>query len=755
MKTKLIIHKDKNNKFKLLNQNKTIANFISSINILNNDIKKDYKFSFIHKSFVNEYKSKSNKNNRLFANSYSKKNGYSKIKEKINNNDSEKIFNLEKITSNKNTINQKYKFIKKTILKNIKEGKNPFIINNNGEKYNKNNKYTNIIKFHEYNTTRCPFANNTNDKYKNQIVYKDVYDKNINIKNNIKTEISNNNTLDVNRNSKKKKLRKKISKLISSTKKQNNINDSQKLKKSENKKIKKFKLIPDLIISDNDINLINKGKTFIETDTYSNLNNFHKYKTIKEEAKTIIYKTNNNKKIFVRNHKDNFSNFYKDKNYTNKYKVASAFNSKKEIKIIPDNLDKIKKNLISKKNSLKIVKENENERNKKVKQINKQKFENNINIMSEKKNKHINNMIDDEELDCDLNIESEHKSTINLIKINNFDVNKPRESNMKYTLLKENEDEEENKNINNSKIENIIIGKIEGYKDIMDSDELNKKTHLRSISSFNINKQTTKNKINTVKSKNMKDLKAFPKNKTSFINFNILDDNSSEIEDLDFDYNDFRINNQLINIENGYEFEDMPTNENETKLNNNLLPFQVSKISFCKYYDKNDGKYKINENIDTDIISLVQINKDSNKLNDNKNKKKTNLKNHINKKLKDNTYNINKRPNNNKNNIKIYTKKKIIPYRNNYKRTKINENTINKSNKKDKNYILKNNLKTENNMDCNLNKKKINRINHSKKINNLKYINTIKDINIINNKDKKYDLKIVSIYGNKDNCLIF
>ena len=747
MKTKLIIHKDKNNKYKLLNLNKTIANFISSINILNNDIKKDYKFSFIHKSFVNEYKSKSNKNNRLFTNSYSKRNGYCKIKEKINNNDSEKIFNLEKIGSNKNTINQKYKFIKKTILKNIKEGKNPFIINNNEEKYNKNNKNTNIIKFHEYNTTRCPLANNTNQK--------NIYDKNINIKNNIKTKISNNNTLDVNRDSKKKKLRKKISKLISSTKKQNNINDSQKLKKSENKKIKKFKLIPDLIISDNDINLINKGKTFIETDTYSNLNNFHKYKTIKKETKTIINKTNNNKKIFVRNHKDNISNFYKDKNYTNKYKVASAFNSKKEIKIIPNNLEKSKKNIISKKNSLKIVKENENERNKKVKQINKKKFENNINIMSEKKNKHINNMIDDEELDNILNIESEHKSTINLIKINNFDVNKPRESNMKYTLLKENEDEEENKNINNSKIENIIIGKIEGYKDIMDSDELNKKTHLRSISSFNINKQTTKNKINTVKSKNMKDLKAFPKNKTSFINFNILDDNSSEIEDLDFDYNDFRINNQLINIENGYEFEDMPTNENETKLNNNLLPFQVSKISFCKYYDKNDGKYKINENIDTDIISLVQINKDSNKLNDNKNKKKTNLKNHINKKLKDNTYNINKRPNNNKNNIKIYTKKKIIPYRNNYKRTKINENTINKSNKKDKNYILKNNLKTENNMDCNLNKKKINRINHSKKINNLKYINTIKDINIINNKDKKYDLKIVSIYGNKDNCLIF
>ena len=72
-----------------------------------------------------------------------------------------------------------------------------------------------------------------------------------------------------------------------------------------------------------------------------------------------------------------------------------------------------------------------------------------------------------------LNIESEHKNNINIIKTNNFGVNKPKENNMKYTLLKEFEDNEDIKNVNKSQLENIIIGKIEGYKDIIKSDKLN------------------------------------------------------------------------------------------------------------------------------------------------------------------------------------------------------------------------------------------------------------------------------------------
>ena len=236
---------------------------------------------------------------------------------------------------------------------------------------------------------------------------------------------------------------------------------------------------------------------------------------------------------------------------------------------------------------------------------------------------------------------------------------------MKYTLLKEFEDEEDIKNVNKSQIENIIIGKIEGYRDIIETDELNRKIGLRSRSTFDIHKQTQK-KIESQpqklikKTKNIKkykNLTKFSNKKSPFLNMHILDDNSSEIEDLDFDSSEYRINDQLLNIEKEYEFEEMTTYENETKINNdtNLLPFCVSKISFCKYYDKNDGQYKTNENIDTDIISLVQISEELNKLsNKYQNKKRTKL--NINNDFFKNKIIKIKKTNNNKKNYNIIKK---------------------------------------------------------------------------------------------------
>jgi hypothetical protein len=237
----------------------------------------------------------------------------------------------------------------------------------------------------------------------------------------------------------------------------------------------------------------------------------------------------------------------------------------------------------------------------------------------------------------------------------------------------------------------------------------------------------------------------------------ILDDNSSEIEDLDFDSNEYRINDQLLNIEKEYEFEDMTTYENETKINNdnNLLPFHVSKISFCKYYDKNDGQYKTNENIDTDIISLVQISKELNKLNDQyKDKKRTTIS--INNNFaKNKIIKINKNNNNKKecNLIKKTNKKnsfkkninnniaKSLNYQNSLKNNKnpfLNKNniiSINKINKCDfmKNKIIKYNKNNENVKRKKLKQKKL----------------------YISNKNKNDNLKIVSNYGNKDNCLVF
>ena len=67
-------------------------------------------------------------------------------------------------------------------------------------------------------------------------------------------------------------------------------------------------------------------------------------------------------------------------------------------------------------------------------------------------------------------IESEHKKPINIKKLDNYNVNKPHDYNMKYSLIKDKEDEESN-NLNKEKVEKIIIGNIEGYQDIIESDK--------------------------------------------------------------------------------------------------------------------------------------------------------------------------------------------------------------------------------------------------------------------------------------------
>ena len=58
---------------------------------------------------------------------------------------------------------------------------------------------------------------------------------------------------------------------------------------------------------------------------------------------------------------------------------------------------------------------------------------------------------------------------INTIKINEFKVEKPNEESLRFTLLK-NEYSEESSEIKTSK---IMIGQIEGYKDIIEDNKLN------------------------------------------------------------------------------------------------------------------------------------------------------------------------------------------------------------------------------------------------------------------------------------------
>ena len=111
----------------IINPNKTITNFISSTNLVNND----YKSSFIQDSFINEYNSNF-KNERLFTISNSKKNSRLKAKDTENKNKKfltrlikERKLNLEmyNVNNKKNSIQNEFK----KILSEIKDGKNHII----------------------------------------------------------------------------------------------------------------------------------------------------------------------------------------------------------------------------------------------------------------------------------------------------------------------------------------------------------------------------------------------------------------------------------------------------------------------------------------------------------------------------------------------------------------------------------------------------------------------------------------------------
>ena len=65
--------------------------------------------------------------------------------------------------------------------------------------------------------------------------------------------------------------------------------------------------------------------------------------------------------------------------------------------------------------------------------------------------------------------ENEKNERINGIKINNYGVNKPKEENLKFTIAKD--DKESDLNI--SQASKVIIGKIDGYQDIIETDKKN------------------------------------------------------------------------------------------------------------------------------------------------------------------------------------------------------------------------------------------------------------------------------------------
>ena len=206
---------------------------------------------------------------------------------------------------------------------------------------------------------------------------------------------------------------------------------------------------------------------------------------------------------------------------------------------------------------------------------------------------------------------NDNENIINNIKINNFNIQKPKEENMKFTLLKNKGETESTQEINKSK---VIIGKIDGYEDIIESDKLNNKLNLKEniVNLFDYN--TIDNPNYKIKKRNLK---------LSLNNLNLIDETEDNNDGLEI-YNLNNNNNCFINdseiksvlncMDDEYEFDDMSTtvlrNQKNIKMNKKrkLLPFHVNRISYVKVYDNKVNKYIVKEKINNENVLLTDDN---------------------------------------------------------------------------------------------------------------------------------------------------
>lgn len=286
-----------------------------------------------------------------------------------------------------------------------------------------------------------------------------------------------------------------------------------------------------------------------------------------------------------------FQNKTKMKMFNNKDKSKSRNKSKNKNKYNKE--DDIKKISLKKRNHNQLIKNSKSTNNSAIKE--KDNYFEDLLVTSIKYD-------EDNEKDY-----SDNENVINNIKINNFNIQKPKEENMKFTLLKNKVETESTQEINKSK---VIIGKIDGYEDIIESDKLNNKFNLKenTVNMFDYN--TIDNLIYKNKKRNLK---------LSLNNLNLIDeaeDNNDGLEIYNFNNNNCFINDSEIKsvlncMEDEYEFDDMSTtvlkNQKNIKMNKKrkLLPFHVNKISYVKMYDNKVNKYIINEKINNDNVLLA------------------------------------------------------------------------------------------------------------------------------------------------------
>lgn len=192
-------------------------------------------------------------------------------------------------------------------------------------------------------------------------------------------------------------------------------------------------------------------------------------------------------------------------------------------------------------------------------------------------------------IDSDVSLGNDQGGIVNCPKTNLFNVQKPKEENLKYKVYTSKSGFESSEHDEKS-VSKIVIGEIESYKDIIEQDKISAFRNMRSKSSFNLKPKKKKEK--------------------AFSDYRILEDERQISDLLDDDEEDNDNDDMSHHAEdNDEEINDEFNDEmgSQSKHHLHLLPYHISKISFCKIFDRAHGKVKLTE--DYQNINLPMGNK--------------------------------------------------------------------------------------------------------------------------------------------------
>ena len=371
---------------------------------------------------------------------------------------------------------------------------------------------------------------------------------------------------------------------INKSNKSNNITGIKKLQINNSKKKGYKKLMnpsSKVCISLDNIlskNTINKYKTKIKANSYDKnkpiiINKSTKINLKRVENKLKTEKISKNKKYTktvhnqIKSEKMNskkIKNIYRNnkmernvvnltKNYKRDINNYKKYDSNNNSKLISDNVSTNYKSINSK-NQIKTIKNNINP----TPNINNIKNKKNVKFIR-KFNINNNNTL----RVIELMKENDAEEKINGVKINNFDINKPKDENLKFTFAKE----DKQIDLSVSCASKVIIGKIEGYRDIIETDQ--EKNHFKLYSNLYNKKINKFNLSNYLSNSN--------KNSNRKINncSNIL---KKENDSITFNDDEF---NENLNLSNNWD------GMSSTNTNNKITGIKIEKNN----YDYNNDSY--------------------------------------------------------------------------------------------------------------------------------------------------------------------